>query len=127
MNADALRDFFAEQSQINQKLGMVDCVTFVAAAVFVGWGRDFRSVLQYRDRRSAVDRLRALGGLRRACDQAMGKRYPVAELEVGDVVWFDRPATIGLLMQGFVAVKMGRAIHRLQIEPQMTGWKTSGC
>jgi hypothetical protein len=56
----------------------------------------------------------------------MGAIYPVEELEAGDVVWFDRPATIGLLMSGYVAVKTGRCIHRLQIEPQMIGWKTHG-
>ena len=126
MNVDALRDFFYEQSRRRQKFGTVDCVSFVAGAVFVGWGRDYRGVLQYRDRRSAVARLRILGGLRGACDFAMGRQYPVDELEPGDVIWFDKPATIGLLMPGYVAVKMGKCIHRLQIEPQMIGWKTNG-
>jgi hypothetical protein len=124
MNRIALRDFFNEQAHLPQKLGTVDCVSFVAQAVRVGWNRDYLGVLQYHDRRSAVDRLRELGGLRSACDHAMGEQYPVAELEAGDVIWFDRPKTIGLLMDGYVAVKMGRTIHRLQIEPQMMGWRS---
>ena len=126
MNERAIRKFFVEQSQIRQKFGTVDCVSFVAQAVVVGWGRVHRDVLQYSDRRSAVDRLRSFGGLRRACNHAMGETFPIDELEPGDVVWFDKPATIGLLMPGYVAVKAGRCIHRLQIEPQMIGWKTDG-
>jgi len=126
MNVDALRLFFNTAANQRQKLGTVDCVSFVTQAVFIGWGRDFFGYLQYDDRRSAVQRLRQLGGLKQACDHAMGEQRPVTELEPGDVVWFDKPATIGLLMEGYVAVKMGKTIHRLQIEPQMVGWKTDG-
>lgn len=126
MNVDALRDFFFEQSQVRQKFGTVDCVSFVTEAVRIGWGRDFSRVLQYCGRRSAVDRLRQLGGLKRACDMAMGERHCISGLVMGDVIWFDKPATIGLLMDGYVAVKMGKLIHRVQIESRMTGWKTSG-
>lgn len=126
MNKVALRDYFNEEFGKRQTFGAIDCVKFVAGAVFVGWDRNYLDVLQYVDRRSAVARLRELGGLRGACDHAMGARYSIAELAPGDVVWFDKPATIGLLMPGYIAVKMGRCIHRFQIEEQMTGWKTDG-
>lgn len=127
MNEDALRDYFDEQSGVRQKFGTIDCVKFVANAVRIGWGRNYLGVLQYSDRRSAVARLRELGGLRGACNMAMGEAVSIEELEPGDVVWFDKPATIGLLMPGYVAVKLGKCIHRFQIEKQMTGWRTSGC
>lgn len=57
----------------------------------------------------------------------MGDMISIDDLEPGDVIWFDRPASIGLLMPGYVALKMGRTIHRLEIEPRMKGWKTHGC
>lgn len=126
MNVTALRSYFNEQSGTPQRLGAVDCVKFVAGAVRVGWGRDFSTVLQYHNRRSAVDRLRELGGLKGACDVAMGDMHPVDELEPGDVVWFEKPDTIGVLMPGYIALKMGKTIHRLKVLPGMMGWKTNG-
>jgi Domain of unknown function (DUF6950) len=126
MNADALREYFDEQSGKRQSFGKIDCVSFVANAVRVGWDRDYLGVLQYHDRRSAVDRLRELGGLFNACCFAMGETVSIEKLEPGDVIWFDKPATVGLLMPGYVAVKMGKCIHRFEIEPQMIGWRTNG-
>jgi len=124
MNVLALQSYFWTESQRKQKFGVIDCVQFVAGAVKQGWDRDYSDVLQYHDRRSAVKRLRELGGLMAACDMAMGKQHMISELEPGDVVWFDVPKTIGLLMPGYIAVKMGCAIHRLEIDPRMFGWKT---
>lgn len=124
MNVLALQDFFWRESQRKQKLGVVDCVQFVCGAVKAGWDRDYSDILRYSDRRSAVQRLRVLGGLRAACDMAMGEQQPVDELEPGDVIWFDKPNTIGLLMPGYVAVKIGGRIDRYEIEPEMIGWKT---
>ncbi len=124
MNREALARYFDDWANRRQCLGTIDCVQFVAGAVYVGWNRDYRNVLQYDDRRSAVRRLRELGGLQAACCHAMGDMRPIDELEPGDVVWFDRPATIGLLMPNYVAVKMGRTIHRLVIEPHMRGWRS---
>lgn len=125
MNRDALRKFFNEEANKPKKLGVVDCVSFVAQAVYLGWNRDYRPVLQYSDRRSAVDRLRELGGLRGACNHAMGEMLHIEELEAGDVIWYDRPAaSIGLHMGEYIAVKCGKTIHRLQVEPQLRGWKT---
>ena len=125
MNVEALRDYFYETAAQEFKLGGMDCVRFVTEAVFIGWGRDYRDVLQYQDRRSAVSRLRFLGGLRGACNFAMGPMHDIDDLEPGDVVYYHKPkATIGLLMPGYVAVKMGKNIHRFEIEEGMKGWKT---
>ncbi len=112
MNIPALHEYFIEQSQQQQKLGVVDCVQFVTGAVFAGWGRDYRDVLQYSDRRSAVTRLRQLGGLKEACVHALGEITIIDDLEPGDVIWYDKPATLGVLMPGYVAVKMGRSVQR---------------
>lgn len=125
MNVVALRSYFNEQAQAPHKLGAMDCVRFVTEAVYFGWDRDYRDTLQYYNRRSAVDRLRALGGLRGACNYAMGPMRDVEDLEPGDVIYFHKPRpTIGLLMPEYVAVKMGKCIHRLVIEPHMKGWET---
>ena len=124
MNIEALRNYFALEATKPQKFGTVDCVKFVTHAVYIGWGRDYRDVLQYNSRRSAVNRLRELGGLQGACNYAMGPSMPIDQLEPGDVIWFDKPATIGLLMPGYIAVKMGHTIHRLEIESAMHGWRT---
>ena len=126
MNKQALRQFFHKQSVIRQKLGTVDCVTFVTQAVYVGWGRDYRSVLQFDDRRSAVNRLRELGGLKKACLHAMGSMYYMEDLEPGDVIWYDKPQpTLGLLMPGFVLVRGAYSIHRHAADDHLMGWKTA--
>jgi hypothetical protein len=124
LNEIALREYFNDQAGTPQKFGTIDCVKFVAGAVCVGWNRDYRSKLLYSDRRSAVERLRSFGGLLRACNNAMGEMFPIEELSPGDVIWFDKPASIGLLMPGYVAVKMGKCVHRFRIENKMMGWKT---
>jgi Domain of unknown function (DUF6950) len=125
MNYDAIRKYFNEQAVLPQKLGTVDCVNFVTEAVYLGWGRDYRAILQYDSRRSAVARLRELGGLQAACSYAMGSMHLIEDLEPGDVIWYEKPvATLGLFMPGYVAVKMGRTICRLRIQPHLQGWKT---
>ncbi len=125
MNVDALHQYFLEEGSKKQCLGTIDCVRFVTGAVLAGWNRDYRAVLQYRDRRSAVNRLRELGGLRGACDYALGKRYPISKLSPGDVVYIEHPvASIGLLMHDYIAVKFGSTVHRYRITADMMGWKT---
>jgi hypothetical protein len=126
MNEIALRHFFNDQAMLPQQLGVIDCVSFVTGAVQAGWGRDYHSVLKYQDRRSAVKRLRELGGLKNACTYAMGEMVPIDELSPGDVVWFEQPTCIGLLMPEYVAVKQGRTINRYAIDPRMMGWRTDG-
>lgn len=124
MNRAALREYFYEQATLRGRFGTRDCVTFVTSAMLIGWGRDHLGEMQYHDRRSAVDRLRAAGGLKAACCHAWGDARPIDELAPGDVIYFDKPPTLGLLMPGYVAIRSRRCIHRLQIEPQMMGWTT---
>jgi len=124
MNQAGLRNYFIEQAQAPGRFGTRDCVSFVTNAMLIGWGRNHVDLMQYHDRRSAVNRLRAAGGLRAACCHAWGDVRPVDELEPGDVVYFDKPPTLGLLMPGYVAIRSRRCIHRLQVEPQMMGWAT---
>ena len=125
MNERALRKLFNEVAPQQFELGGLDCVRFVAEAVFVGWGRDYRDVLDYTDRRTAVDQLRQNGGLRAACTNALGRIWPVESLSEGDVIWFEKPvATIGLLMPMYVAVKSARQIGRVPIDERMMGWRT---
>lgn len=124
MNRQALREFFNTQVGTKSSLGTIDCVSFVTQAVFVGWGRDYRDVLQYHDRRSAVARLRELGGLKAVCFHILGAMHFVSDLSPGDVIWYDEPPCIGLLMPGYVAVKQGRVINRYETQERMMGWKT---
>ena len=125
MNMMALHDYFDTVAPVQHKLGALDCVRFVTDAVFIGWGRDYRAILQYNDRRTAISRLRALGGLKGACSHAMGEMYMIDALSPGDVVYFDKPSpTIGLLMEHYVLVKQGTTLHRLEREPQIQGWRT---
>ncbi len=124
MNIPALRLYLNEQAPLPFRLGVVDCVTFVCGAVLAGWGRDFRFHLHYDDRRSAVDQLRAAGGLEQSITTALGPLRPIAELKRGDVIWFDEPRTLGLLMDEYVAVKANCEIHRIALLPQYMGWKT---
>jgi len=124
MDICALQEYFWDEADKPQQLGVVDCVKFVTGAVYIGWGRDYRDILQYHDRKSAVKRLRELGGLHGACVHAMGNPVPVEELSTGDVIWFSKPDTIGLLMRDYVLVKLGKQLHRYQVDDSMTGWKT---
>lgn len=124
MNILALQEYFWDESTKPQKLGVVDCVKFVTTAVYLGWGRDHRHMLEYTDRRSAVARLRELGGLHAACVHALGYPVPIDKLSAGDVIWFNDPASIGLLMPEYVAVKANKCIHRYQKDDKMSGWIT---
>ncbi len=124
MNIPALREFFNTQAPITQRLGTIDCVSFVTQAIFIGWGRDYRDILQYNDRRSAVARLRELGGLKAACFHTLGPMYFICDLNPGDVIWFDKPPSIGLLMPTYIAVKQGVTINRYVLEAHLMGWRT---
>ena len=125
MDTVALRDFFNTQIGTKTCLGTIDCVSFVTEAVKVGWNRDHSGILQYHDRRSAVKRLRELGGLKAACFYAMGDMYFVKDLQPGDVIWYDKPfPTLGLLMPGYVAVRQGKVINRHEITDDLMGWRT---
>lgn len=124
MNIAALRIYFQEQTGAKQSLGTIDCVKFVTNAVYIGWGRDYRDILQYSSRREAVDRLRELGGLKGACFHALGAMDFITDLHPGDIIWYDEPPTLGLLMPNYVAVRQGQVINRYAIEECMMGWRT---
>lgn len=124
MNTEALRAYFIAQTGTKQQLGVIDCVKFVTGAVYAGWGRDYRNVVQYNSRREAIDRLRELGGLKAACFNILGSMYFVDDLGPGDIIWYDEPPTLGLLMPNYVAVRQGYVINRYAIQDRMMGWRT---
>lgn len=103
--------------------GQYDCVSFVFEALREGWNRDYLIRLQYSDRRSAVDRLRAAGGIYDGISEHLGPDIPMSDLEVGDIAWLP-PGNIGLIMPDYIAVKYRRTILRLPLSEARTGWKT---
>ncbi|MEE8599318.1 MAG: hypothetical protein V3S69_07430 [Dehalococcoidales bacterium] len=126
MNAEALHTYLGEQSLLPQKLGVIDCVTFVTGAVKAGWDRDFYFTLKYGNRRSAVARLRELGGLSAAVDGALGSRYPISELPEGSVVYLDVPSpTLGLVLGDQVLVKVHKQVIRVTRDSVLYGWRTT--
>lgn len=129
MDAAALRDYFEHTARLRQRLGVYDCVVFVVDVLLYGFGRDFRHELGYWDRRSACARLRAAGGLREAFSAALGPERLIEGCPPGTVAYFDRPAFVGIVLPNaqwgdYIAVKGNRAIHRFEIEPHRTGWRT---
>ena len=125
MNAEALSDYLSEATERSSVLGGFDCVRFVFEALFVGWGRDFRDRLGYHDRRSAVARLRAAGGLYEAISAELGQDQPITDLATGDVAYFHDPA-VGLILPNCIAVKAYRTILRLPLDTARSGWRTDG-
>lgn len=108
--------------------GQYDCVRFVAEALKVGWDKDYLKELQYHDRRSAVRRLRAAGGLREATIEVLGPEISITALGTGDVAWVEPPfgpKAIGLIMPSYIALKGKRTIHRLRMELAGSGWKVN--
>ena len=124
MNTEALHAYFAQQSQLPQRFGVVDCVTFCLEGIKIGWGRDHLELLGYWDRRSAVDRLRKAGGLHQAMSDAFGMPRSISVLEPGDLIFFSVPATVGLMVDNGVIVKGHYTVQRAIFDPEMTGWST---
>ena len=125
MNVEALSDYLSEAAQRPAALGHFDCVRFVFEARVVGWGRDFRDRLGYHNRRSAVARLRAAGGLYEAICHDLGQDIPISDLSAGDIAYFPDPA-IGLILPGCVVVKAYRTVLRLPLDSARSGWRTDG-
>ena len=123
MNAEALHDYLARTAGQPARLGTLDCVRFVAEALHVGWGRDYRDLLHYSDRKSAVTQLRQAGGLYEAVCQALGQDIPVTDLEPGDIAWFPDPC-IGLILPDCIAVKYRSTVLRAPRNAAYSGWKT---
>ncbi len=124
MNVDAIRDYFERVAPLPQCFGVYDCCTFVVEVLLYGFDRDFRYALGYGDRRSAVKRLRGAGGLRDAFSGILGAEALCEDYPPGSIAYFDRPAFVGIIMPGYIAVKGNRVIHRFMMEPHRTGWRT---
>lgn len=130
MDYTALHRYLATQARLPQRLGVVDCVTFVAEALKEGWGKDYLHELRYSDRRSAVRRLRTSGGLANAVADILGPMCPMSHLSPGDVVFIRSPDSLGIIIprpghEPYIAVKGHYVVHRLVIQPEYQGWKIS--
>lgn len=130
MNIEALSAYLQVAARAPAKFGGLDCVRFVSECLRIGWDRDFTHMLQYHDRRSAVDRLRRDGGLIEAMIAVFGQDIPISDLEPGDIACFPDP-TIGIILPSFlggqpaiIAVKFRRTILRLPLSAARSGWKT---
>jgi len=124
MNVEALAEFLSKSAQRQFVLGKFDCVSFTFEGVRVGWNRDYLKFLEYDDRRSAVDRLRASDGLYDAICEGLGQDLPMCELGPGDIAWIPE-STIGLIMPDYIAVKAYRTVVRVPFEFARSGWKTA--
>ena len=124
MNIEATRNYFERVSRLPQRFGVYDCCTFVVETLLYGFNRDYRDALRYYDPRSAVRRLRKAGGLRDAFCEVLGPERLISGEVLGSVAYFDRPAFVGIVMPGYIAVKGNKVIHRFLIEPHRTGWRT---
>lgn len=123
MNRNALSKYFANASDAPFVFGKLDCVRFVIEAIHVGWGKDFRDILGYSDRGSACTRLRLAGGLEQAFTDELGEPVSPVELIAGDIAYFEDPG-VGLVMENYVAVKIGTTIGRVPLQFVSKGWKT---
>ncbi len=127
MNIPALQDYFYKVAPLPQRLGVVDCCTFVTEALLLGWDRDYREVLKYHDRRSAIHQLREEGGLREATCRVLGPEHILGvDAPPGSIAWMgDMGQTcLGLVMSGYIAVKANKVIHRIVLDDNRTGWRT---
>lgn len=125
MNVAALQDYFESVAAEPTRLGHLDCVRFVIDAERIGWNRDFTDKLGYDDRRSAVTRLRAAGGLYEAFVEHLGEALPATDLETGDIAYLHDPA-VGLVLDNCLVVKGWRTIVRLPKSHPHVGWKVHG-
>jgi len=123
MNVWALHKYLISAAARPAVFGKFDCVWFVFGALDEGWNRDYLTLLQYDDRRSAVTRLRAAGGLDEAISEHLGQDIPMSDLGVGDIAWLP-PANIGLIMPDYIAVKYRRTILRVPLSEARSGWRT---
>lgn len=121
MDEIAIRDYFERAHGMRSALGDLDCVRFTIEGIFYGWGIDYREILGYQDRRTAIDRLRIAGGLQQAFTDELGDPVDVDELLPGDIAYFDDPA-VGLVMPGYIAVKYRSTIFRAPRQFARCGW-----
>ncbi len=124
VNVEALAGYMATAAVKPARLGSHDCVSFVFEGIREGWSLDLLDKLRYQGRRGAVERLRAAGGLYEAISEHLGQDLPMCELKAGDIAWLP-PSNIGLIMDGYVAVKYHRTLLRVPIGSVASGWKSS--
>jgi hypothetical protein len=123
MNVEALSRYMTEAADKPARLGHHDCVSFVFEGIREGWDLDLLDKLKYHGRRGAIDRLRDAGGLYDAICEHLGQDLPLCELIPGDVAWLP-PANIGLIMDGYIAVKWRRTVLRVPLDKAASGWRT---
>lgn len=124
MNEMAIRDYWNRVAGLPQRFGVYDCCTFVVETLLYGFDRDYRDALMYFDRRSAVVRLRRSGGLRDAFCDILGPESLCQGFPPGSVAYFQKPASVGIIMRDYIALKGHGKIHKVQFDPNQTGWKT---
>lgn len=126
MNILGLQEYFAKVAPLPQRFGVYDCCTFIVESLLIGWDRDFRDALGYFNRRTAVERLRKVGGLREAFDAVLGNEHLIMDAPPGTVAWFGDPGQkcVGLVMANQILVKGNGCIHRFYMEDHRTGWRT---
>ncbi len=132
MNVEIIRDYFERVAPLPHIFGVYDCCTFVVETLLYGFDRDYRDALRYFDRRSAIVRLRAAGGLREAFCDVLGPEQLIADGPPGSVAYFEPPHVrgltvqkfVGIIMPGYIAAKGDGCIHRFVIYEHLTGWRT---
>jgi len=126
VNVPALAAYLDRAATVPARLGGFDCVRFVIEGIRVGWGEDFRGCLRYACRREAVEQLRGAGGLRANFCAVLGDPVAAAGLQPGDIAYLSDPETgtaaVGLVLPGYVAVKVGRTIARVPLDRVAEGW-----
>lgn len=125
MNVEALHKFFDEYAPLPQKLGTIDCVTFTIEALRVGWDKDYRWGMEYNDRRSAVNQLRTQGSLLGAFRRVFGFEDFVDGMPAGSIAYFPTPATVGLVLPDYIAVKAHKQIIRAEKVVGLKGWRVN--
>ena len=121
LDHNALSKYLADAAGRRSKLGEYDCVRFVIEALYAGWRVDYRNILGYQDRRTVIDRLRIAGGLEQAFTDELGPPVNPADLLPGDIAYFQDPA-VGLVMPGYIAVKVRSTIGRVPLQFANKGW-----
>ena len=111
-------------TQKRPALGHYDCVRFVIELLYVGFDRDYRDRMEYWDRRSAVRRLRKAGGLRAAFTECFGNELLADDLVVGDIAFYQKPDTVGLILPQCVAMYFCGTMHAVDRSTVTIGWRT---
>jgi hypothetical protein len=124
MNENAIREYFEAASLKRPAFGHYDCVRFVIELLYVGFDRDYRASMEYWDRRSAVRRLRKSGGLRNAFTDCFGEELSSDDLVVGDISFYPKPDTVGLILPNCVAAYYCGAVQALDRSTVTIGWRT---